>query len=77
MPKTAVPEWLLARFVGPVRATAILGDLLEISTTRGGLWLWAAYARTLISLGMAHCAVARPLPPLPSPVGSSSSCLPH
>jgi hypothetical protein len=50
MPKTALPEWLLARFVGNERAAVILGDLLEIATTRGRLWFWSAYARTLISL---------------------------
>ncbi len=51
MPKTALPEWLLARFVGPSRAAAILGDLLEISNARGKIWFWAAYVRTLISVG--------------------------
>jgi hypothetical protein len=51
MPKTALPEWILARFVGHDRASVILGDLLEISTTRGCLWFWSAYARTLITLG--------------------------
>src|ERR1019366_9589040 len=45
------PEWLLARLTTPDRAAAILGDLTEISATRGRLWFWTAYARTIISLG--------------------------
>jgi hypothetical protein len=44
-------EWLLARFAGRDRASAILGDLLEVSTTRGRVWFWTAYIHTLISLG--------------------------
>jgi hypothetical protein len=28
-----------------------MGDLLEISATRGRHWFWIAYSRTLISLG--------------------------
>lgn len=50
MPKTTPAEWLLARFTTPDRAAAILGDLTEIATTRGNLWFWAAYLRTLLSL---------------------------
>ena len=49
--KTLASEWLLARVAGPDRAGAILGDLLEISATRGRLWFWIAYARTIVSLG--------------------------
>jgi hypothetical protein len=51
MPKTSPAEWLLARLTDRDRAAAILGDLEEISTTRGRLWFVAAYARTLITLG--------------------------
>ena len=51
MPKTSTPEWLLARLTTPDRAAAILGDLTEMAATRGRLWLWTAYARTLITLG--------------------------
>ena len=51
MPKTTPAEWLLARLTTPDRAAAILGDLEELAATRGRLWLWTAYARTLISLG--------------------------
>lgn len=51
MHKSSHSEWLLARFVGEQRAAAILGDLLEISTNRGRLWLWAAYLQTLIQIG--------------------------
>ena len=35
----------------PTRAAAIIGDLTEMAATRGRLWFWAAYPRTLISLG--------------------------
>jgi hypothetical protein len=51
MPKATLAEALLARITGPTRAAAILGDLLELSATRGRLWFWTAYARTLLSLG--------------------------
>ncbi len=49
--KSQPTEWFLARFVGHDRASAILGDLLEISATRGRLWFWTAYVRTLVTLG--------------------------
>jgi hypothetical protein len=51
MPNTPATEWLLAHIAGPDRAAAILGDLLELSVTRGRLWFWIAYIRTLVSLG--------------------------
>jgi hypothetical protein len=51
MPKTSATEWLLARLTTPDRAAAILGDLEELSATRGRLWFWTTYARMLISLG--------------------------
>jgi hypothetical protein len=56
MPKSATiamayAEWVLARLTTPARAAAILGDLLEVSTTRGRLWFWIAYTRTLVSIG--------------------------
>jgi hypothetical protein len=44
-------ESLLARLTTRTRAAAILGDLLELSATRGRLWFWTTYARTLLSLG--------------------------
>jgi hypothetical protein len=54
-PKTPPAEWLLARVAGPdlcaARAAAIYGDLLEISATRGRLWFWTSYIRTLVTLG--------------------------
>ncbi len=49
--RTAPAEWLLARVAGPDRAAAIMGDLEELAATRGRLWFWIAYARTLITLG--------------------------
>lgn len=42
MPKATLAEALLARITGPTRAAAILGDLLELSATRGRLWFWTA-----------------------------------
>jgi len=51
IPETAPTEWLLARIAGRERAAAILGDLTEVSATRGRLWFWTAYARTLVRLG--------------------------
>jgi DNA-binding PadR family transcriptional regulator len=51
MPKPPATEWLLARLTDPTRAAAILGDLVELAATRGRLWFWTTYARTLISLG--------------------------
>jgi hypothetical protein len=49
--KTQPTEWLLARFTDSTRAVAILGDLTEMASTRGRLWFWTAYWRTLVSLG--------------------------
>jgi hypothetical protein len=51
MPKSTAAEWLLARLTTPDRAAAILGDLTEMATTRGRLWFWIAYVRTVVSLG--------------------------
>jgi len=51
MPKTPLAESLLALLAGPARAAAIYGDLTEMAAMRGPLWFFAAYARTLISLG--------------------------
>jgi hypothetical protein len=48
--KTTPAEWLLARLTDPARAAAILGDLTELSTTRGRLWFWTTYTRTLIMI---------------------------
>ncbi len=43
-------ETLLARLTNRTRAAAIMGDLFELSATRGRLYFWSAYLRTLISL---------------------------
>jgi hypothetical protein len=43
-------EGTLARFTPRDRAASILGDLTELSATRGRLWFYAAYTRTLIAL---------------------------
>jgi hypothetical protein len=50
MPRQPATEALLALIAGPARAAAILGDLTEMAATRGRLWFYAAYARTLFSL---------------------------
>jgi len=44
-------EWFLSQDIGKERAAAIMGDLEELATTRGRLWFWAEYIRTLMSLG--------------------------
>jgi hypothetical protein len=51
MPKTSPTEALLALFAGRERAAAIMGDLTEMAATRGQLWFWNEYARTLVRLG--------------------------
>jgi len=51
MPKTAPTEWLLVRVTDPTRAAVIMGDMTEMAETRGRLWFWMAYARTLVTLG--------------------------
>ena len=51
MHKTPIAEWLLARIAGRERAAAIVGDLEELAATRGWLWFWIEYVRSLISLG--------------------------
>jgi hypothetical protein len=50
MPNPSPAESLLALIAGPDRAAAILGDLTEMAATRGHLWFWAVYGRTLLSL---------------------------
>jgi hypothetical protein len=50
MRKPLPTEWLLAHVVGPDRAAAIYGDLLELAEIRGSLWFWTAYTRTLVRL---------------------------
>ena len=44
------PERLLACAVGRARAAGIYGDLLELLPTRGRIWFFAAYIRTLLFL---------------------------
>jgi hypothetical protein len=48
MPNLA--ESLLARLTDRTRAAAIMGDLTELAATRGRLWFWIAYTRTLAVL---------------------------
>lgn len=49
MPNRNLAESLLARAIGPTRAHAVLGDLLELAATRGRLWYFITYIRTLVS----------------------------
>lgn len=51
MSKSSPAEWLLARLTDPDHAAAIIGDLEELAASRGRLWFWTAYIRTLIALG--------------------------
>ena len=51
MPRPAFAESLLALLAGRDRAAAIYGDLTEMAAARGRLWFFAAYIRTLMSLG--------------------------
>lgn len=51
MRKPPFAEWFLSQDIGPERAAAIYGDLEELAATRGRLWFWTAYLRTIISLG--------------------------
>lgn len=44
-------ESLLARVAGADRSAAIMGDLEELAASRGQLWFWVEYLRTLIALG--------------------------
>jgi hypothetical protein len=49
MPNTSPAEFVLALIAGHDRAAAILGDLTEMAQTRGRLWFFAAYLRTLFT----------------------------
>jgi hypothetical protein len=51
MRKIPPAEWFLSQDIGPERAAAIMGDLEELAATRGRLWFWSTYVRTIISLG--------------------------
>jgi len=50
MRKGSAAEWMLERAAGDVRGVAIYGDLLELAATRGRVWFWMAYVRTLVAL---------------------------
>jgi hypothetical protein len=43
-------EKFLALFAGRERAAAMMGDLAEMAATRGRLWFFTAYVRTVVSL---------------------------
>jgi hypothetical protein len=51
MPSTSPAETVLSLFAGRDRSAAIMGDLEELAASRGRLWFWIEYLRTLISLG--------------------------
>lgn len=48
MRRTGIAEWVLRRAAGAERGTAMYGDLTEMRATRGRIWFWFAYARTLL-----------------------------
>jgi hypothetical protein len=50
MQKSSTAERILGCCAGSARAAAIMGDLTEMKATRGTLWFWTAFARTLFSL---------------------------
>jgi hypothetical protein len=50
MPKRNPAEFFLALAVGPTRAAAISGDLLELAANRSRLWYYTLYLRTLFAL---------------------------
>lgn len=47
MNRTSPTEWLLALFAGRDRAAAIMGDMTEMAFTRGKLYFWTAYIRSV------------------------------
>jgi hypothetical protein len=51
MPRTSIPERILSLAIGAPRASALYGDLEELAPTRGRLWFWTAYIRTIVTLG--------------------------
>ncbi len=44
-------EWLLRRVMSPTKASALVGDLLELSQTRGAFWFWRAVLASMVSGG--------------------------
>lgn len=46
-----LPEAVLTLLTGRDRAAAIMGDLAELATSRGRLWFYISYARTLLAVG--------------------------
>ncbi len=50
MVSTPAAEWLIARFTGPDKAIAIVGDLLEEVPERGALWFWLSVADIVLRL---------------------------
>ncbi len=42
-----IAESLLSLFTGPARAAAIMGDMTEMAQTRGKIYFWIAYIRSL------------------------------
>jgi hypothetical protein len=50
MRKVPFAERLMSFYAGADRAATIYGDLEELALTRGRLWFWWTYLRTLVSL---------------------------
>ncbi len=49
MRKLLLAEWVLARLTGRVRAAAIVGDLVEVSSAKGRTWLWFSIIRVILA----------------------------
>jgi hypothetical protein len=64
MRKPPLAERFLSLTIGAPRASALYGDLEELSPTRGRLWFWSAYIRALIPfawrIGISIVALAVP-----------------
>jgi hypothetical protein len=50
MPNAFFAEWLIARFIDPSRAAAVVGDLLEVGSEQGPVWFWSSVAGVVLSL---------------------------
>jgi len=50
MRSASFAEWIIARFTTKVRASSIIGDLLEAVPQKGKLWFWLSVAGVFFSL---------------------------
>src|SRR5579862_3305241 len=61
MHKARFAELILSLFTSRERAASTVGDLLEATPARGGLWFWWSVARTALSLLWSDFATQRAL----------------